>query len=527
MTEQNHNNEPHYDFASSLLPAILIIVALFIILFVTLNPFDFQFRRLTISEYLSAYDLPPSSAIDFPQNILLFLPFGFGIAAVLERRSWSKNHIQLAVLISGFLLTLLVESLQQFLSTRQPSVADLIANTLGALAGLACYRLWQSNRVSMQRLGRTITVPRNVMAALAVYVPILLLMAYRLSTSTHFQEWDPEFSMLVGNEQTADRPWQGSLGDLLIFDRVLGEREAHDLLENPRLALSGREDLLAYYPLGGDRATADLSGNQPDLVWQPSSAGGSDDPSRNLDGDNWLESLTAVSNLTQRLLETSQLSLRLSVSTGDLEQGGPARIVSISEDPYLRNLTLGQEENDLVLRYRSRLTGENGIRPQFSFPAFFTSSDSTNFVVTVDCLNILLFDARSDTVRSLRLVPGVAFYYKYLHPIFGGESALGQVRVTPFSNWAYGLLFYAVVLLPIAMIMALPSVQTWPGRRRLMLLLVGLLVIPILLEFALALGCSHSPRLLDIFTSIFVEFVVFAALRPFLYHLLDYSGSDR
>jgi len=41
-------------------------------------------------------------------------------------------------------------------------------------------------------------------------------------------------------------------------------------------------------------------------------------------------------------------------------QGGPARIVSISQDPTHRNLTVGQERDAVDLRFRTDRTGPNG-----------------------------------------------------------------------------------------------------------------------------------------------------------------------
>ena len=51
-------------------------------------------------------------------------------------------------------------------------------------------------------------------------------------------------------------------------------------------------------------------------------------------------------------------------------QKGPARIFTISLDPYFRNLTLGQEGHDLVLRLRTPVTTANGL-PPYVVPGVF------------------------------------------------------------------------------------------------------------------------------------------------------------
>jgi hypothetical protein len=43
-------------------------------------------------------------------------------------------------------------------------------------------------------------------------------------------------------------------------------------------------------------------------------------------------------------------------------QSGPARILTISRDAHLRNLTIGQEDDDLVVRLRTEQTDLNGLR---------------------------------------------------------------------------------------------------------------------------------------------------------------------
>lgn len=62
--------------------------------------------------------------------------------------------------------------------------------------------------------------------------------------------------------------------------------------------------------------------------------------------------------------KTNALALEAVLTTANLRQVGPARIISFSQDPYQRNFTLGQQDRDLVLRLRTTTTGENGMRPE-------------------------------------------------------------------------------------------------------------------------------------------------------------------
>ena len=55
------------------------------------------------------------------------------------------------------------------------------------------------------------------------------------------------------------------------------------------------------------------------------------------------------------------LDVSLEVRPQSASQSGPARILTISRDPHRRNLTLGQEDHDLVVRLRSEDTSGNGL----------------------------------------------------------------------------------------------------------------------------------------------------------------------
>ena len=58
--------------------------------------------------------------------------------------------------------------------------------------------------------------------------------------------------------------------------------------------------------------------------------------------------------------QSHRLELSLRVRSFSTDQSGPARIITLSLDPYLRNFTVGQESDDLVFRLRTPWTNFNG-----------------------------------------------------------------------------------------------------------------------------------------------------------------------
>jgi VanZ family protein len=76
-------------------------------------------------------------------NILLFFPVGMGIFAVFHRVfERSVRKLLIISLVAGLFLSIGIETFQHFVPRRIPSVADIIANTGGAVFGcyLLCFR---------------------------------------------------------------------------------------------------------------------------------------------------------------------------------------------------------------------------------------------------------------------------------------------------------------------------------------------------------------------------------------------------
>jgi VanZ family protein len=70
-------------------------------------------------------------------------------------------------------------------------------------------------------------------------------------------------------------------------------------------------------------------------------------------------------------IEHSTLKILLEIRPASQQQSGPARILTVSQDPYYRNLTIAQEGAALVVRLRTPLTSLNGT-PAFHIEDVFT-----------------------------------------------------------------------------------------------------------------------------------------------------------
>ncbi len=118
----------------------------------SLVPLDFHPKPLTQAWHdfhqIRFLDLGIGSRADWVANILLFIPLAFLGMEVLARHRGKSGQILLSALLWGalFLLALTIEFSQQFFPPRTVSQNDILAESLGALIGIALWH-WQGQRV--------------------------------------------------------------------------------------------------------------------------------------------------------------------------------------------------------------------------------------------------------------------------------------------------------------------------------------------------------------------------------------------
>jgi hypothetical protein len=95
---------------------------------------------------------------DIIANIVGFLPFGFTLCGYLISSGRTRLAVGVTAVICG-VLSLLVESLQVFLPTRDSSMTDVITNFLGGAIGALLYRWCAQDRASSPALSAAGTNP--------------------------------------------------------------------------------------------------------------------------------------------------------------------------------------------------------------------------------------------------------------------------------------------------------------------------------------------------------------------------------
>lgn len=81
-------------------------------------------------------------------------------------------------------------------------------------------------------------------------------------------------------------------------------------------------------------------------------------------GHFYSEDQKDVQLISQLAKSQNQFSAEIEFTPYNETQGGPARILTLSNGSSLRNLTIGQEKDELILRFRTTASDENGTSPQ-------------------------------------------------------------------------------------------------------------------------------------------------------------------
>jgi len=120
--------------------------------------------------------------------------------------------------------------------------------------------------------------------------------------------------------------------------------------------------------------------------------------------------------------ESNQLTLECLVTTDNLDQDGPARIISFSKDSTHRNFTFGQDGSRFALRIRTPRTGTNALGGEFHFGKI-ESGKPTHIIVSYFDRNVYCY-IDGELVHVSNGVQG-DFSNWELYPLLFGDEASG------------------------------------------------------------------------------------------------------
>jgi len=340
------------------------------LIFLTLSPFEFSIVWLN---RLLDYEIQRLLRFifyfrvkDILGNVLIFIPLGICLAFMNRQTGNNRSSkryygpILIGALLSGF-----IELTQLFLP-RFTNFFDVASNVAGTLVGYTLVERWFSGTSVRKRL--PVSMGRfAVLCLLILYSGTVIFLVFLPPGLNHLNNWDEGYPLIVGNERTLDRPWNGEIYLVAIYNQALRKGGVRRLYQSgwsdSDVAMRRRMGVVALYT---------FEAGTGDTVYDRSGFG---DPlhlhGRNIDwvvgkhgvaigNKAFLKTLNAAGKVGVALRDRCQMTVEVWIYTKNLNQQGPARIVSYSHNLELRNFTLGQAGRDIHMRVRTPLTGPNG-----------------------------------------------------------------------------------------------------------------------------------------------------------------------
>ncbi len=188
------------------------------ILFLTLYPFRFSFHATlsgNSSPFLLASGVKSSGAFNAFLNVLLFVPFGWGLSQKLRAKGKSRGATFLTVIAASALFSYGIEFIQLYIPTRDSGWEDVLTNTTGGMVGYFVSELLSRPvlrfvSIVEYRLEQHLT-PGRALLVIPFYFAIWFAVSVPLQKQSRLSNWVPNPQLLVGNDATghSDRVWKG------------------------------------------------------------------------------------------------------------------------------------------------------------------------------------------------------------------------------------------------------------------------------------------------------------------------------
>lgn len=478
------------------LAAAIFVISILLILFTTLLPFNFVFPDNLSLEFIIDRFTKHSNWLDVFANLLLFAPFGFSLAALLDRNQLNRSESIVIVLFFSLILSSSVELLQVFLPSRAPTSVDLFSNSLsGCLGSLSFYairdrleRIPASFMGSLYRFFRPLLSLPSLSLLLIGYVMAVCLLLWNLQTATQLNNWNNDFPLIIGNELTGDRGWEGQISHLCISNQAASKARVSELFSAKNSCEPLADSLIADYRFTElKNSYSDKTGNLPNLEWIETPSKQANEKGIFLE-KNWaLKTPEPVKSLTEKIRQTSEFTLSTEITTSNLTQNNRARILTISKDALNRNFMISQSGSELRIRLRNPLTGENGSQPEIEIFNVFSQPKTHKIIITYSGSEFNLYLDQIDNINTIKFTPEAALFWSMFSSILGEKMPLN-----PQNNQLYLLLYHGLIFIPLGLILTLISTVYGGNIFFYLLLTLGGVVVPAFLVEGVLASCING-----------------------------------
>ncbi|MGD0544780.1 MAG: VanZ family protein [Candidatus Acidiferrales bacterium] len=385
------------------------IAALAGILFLTLSPFRFDFHAKlpgNTSPFLLGTETKTGGNLDVFLNVLLFVPLGFGLAEKLRERKMSRMATFSMALAAGAILSYAIEFTQIYIPMRDSGWEDVFTNSTGSVVGFFLFELLGAPVIRLlsrwEAALRSWLTPGRIAVLLFIYFLAWFGLSARLQTRTRLSNWYTDCLLFLGNEATGQNSWQGEVETLQIGDRAITDSAALQLSSGQ---ISG--DAVPWrveYEFKNSPPYNDVHGFLPALDWTPATPVPAATDALVLNGESWLSSGSPITGLIGNVQKSSQFAIHI-ICSAAVPHIGTGQIISISRSPSFTDLTVKQDEANLVFWFRSPLSAKRAILAWY-VPNVFTDSRPRNIVYSYDGANLALYVDGKKSTRLYHLGPG-------------------------------------------------------------------------------------------------------------------------
>ncbi len=304
---------------------------------------------------------PPNAWLPTFAHIALFLPMG-----ILLRRSLWWGF--------GTLLLAFGSEIMQVFAFRHPTLEDVGLDLLGAAIGYFSAPLL----ISLANIARKKSMLATAFTLSAVVISYLFPVV-----EADWTNWNPDYPLNIANEATLDRPWQGDLFEIRLWDH-------HEAKEVP---------LLHYDFRSPSRKLKRVIG--PPLM--------------RIDGGGVRFThetlLQAPFESYDALLKSQKMQLSVRFRPSPVSSCNHARILSLSRTSGERNFSLIQHQDALFVRIRNARTNLDGYWPELR--AYGVLKEGTLYeakvVATKKKMTLFLNGGEHSTVYFTRLNNWIGF----------------------------------------------------------------------------------------------------------------------
>jgi glycopeptide antibiotics resistance protein len=361
-----------------------------------LYPFEFSGSTLHLDRELPwkvatllAVPLRDVGLDDFVTNVVYFLPWGALVYVCGSPRSRNLSSVLRAALVGGIVSSSI--ELSQIFFTKQPSIFDVLANTLGAVLGaLFCALSPIDVRRLLARCLGAVGQSQLLLPAAVFLGAVPLLISVSKFPWFGLNVWNRHYTFQLGKKASSEAPWLGVVYLAAVYERALApEAIAQDYQLSPSNEFLGRRVntglivLCTFTEKHGDEPNDDSYCGLPlNLALLSTSH------FRWLHGRNGIDivkpSVLRSERPAQKLFDAirgrNELSVEVWMTPSKIEQKERSRMVSLSRNSMASNFTAGSDGADINVDGRARASDAQAVNVRSGNE--FRASEQVHLVVT-------------------------------------------------------------------------------------------------------------------------------------------------